>query len=318
MIQQAGRFKRRPAFLIPAIVYGLNQKEKIMPKPYLGNPVRVEAVLRTFQFSFRKKFGQNFLIDEDVLEGIVDASGVTEDDVVLEIGPGIGSLTQYLASRARKVIAVEIDKTLLPILDHTLEGWDNVKVLNQDILKTDIASIANEENEGRPLKVIANLPYYITTPIIMKLFENGSPIDSVTVMIQKEVAERIGSAPGSKQYGAISLAVQYYASVTIALEVGPESFVPQPKVSSTVIRLDRFPTPPVKVDDEEQMFKIIRGVFNQRRKTLANGVANFEGLSFSKDDIRKALTAMGLPETTRGETLSLEQFAELSNHLSEQ
>ncbi len=289
-----------------------------MPKPYLGNPVRVEAVLRTFQFSFRKKFGQNFLIDEDVLEGIVDASGVTEDDVVLEIGPGIGSLTQYLASRARKVIAVEIDKTLLPILDHTLEGWDNVKVLNQDILKTDIASIANEENEGRPLKVIANLPYYITTPIIMKLFENGSPIDSVTVMIQKEVAERIGSAPGSKQYGAISLAVQYYASVTIALEVGPESFVPQPKVSSTVIRLDRFPTPPVKVDDEEQMFKIIRGVFNQRRKTLANGVANFEGLSFSKDDIRKALTAMGLPETTRGETLSLEQFAELSNHLSEQ
>lgn len=289
-----------------------------MPKPYLGNPVRVEAVLRTFQFSFRKKFGQNFLIDEDVLEGIVDASGVTEDDVVLEIGPGIGSLTQYLASRARKVIAVEIDKTLLPILDHTLEGWDNVKVLNQDILKTDIASIANEENEGRPLKVIANLPYYITTPIIMKLFENGSPIDSVTVMIQKEVAERIGSAPGSKQYGAISLAVQYYASVTIALEVGPESFVPQPKVSSTVIRLDRFPTPPVKVDDEEQMFKIIRGVFNQRRKTLVNGVANFEGLSFSKDDIRKALTAMGLPETTRGETLSLEQFAELSNHLSEQ
>jgi 16S rRNA (adenine1518-N6/adenine1519-N6)-dimethyltransferase len=293
-------------------------KEKIMPKPYLGNPVRVEAVLRTFQFSFRKKFGQNFLIDEDVLEGIVDASGVTEDDVVLEIGPGIGSLTQYLASRARKVIAVEIDKTLLPILDHTLEGWDNVKVLNQDILKTDIASIANEENEGRPLKVIANLPYYITTPIIMKLFENGSPIDSVTVMIQKEVAERIGSAPGSKQYGAISLAVQYYASVTTALEVGPESFVPQPKVSSTVIRLDRFPTPPVKVDDEEQMFKIIRGVFNQRRKTLINGVANFEGLSFSKDDIRKALTAMGLPETTRGETLSLEQFAELSNHLSEQ
>ena len=289
-----------------------------MPKPYLGNPVRVEAVLRTFQFSFRKKFGQNFLIDEDVLEGIVDASGVTEDDVVLEIGPGIGSLTQYLASRARKVIAVEIDKTLLPILDHTLEGWDNVKVLNQDILKTDIASIANEENEGRPLKVIANLPYYITTPIIMKLFENGSPIDSVTVMIQKEVAERIGSAPGSKQYGAISLAVQYYASVTTALEVGPESFVPQPKVSSTVIRLDRFPTPPVKVDDEEQMFKIIRGVFNQRRKTLINGVANFEGLSFSKDDIRKALTAMGLPETTRGETLSLEQFAELSNHLSEQ
>ncbi|MDO4479258.1 MAG: 16S rRNA (adenine(1518)-N(6)/adenine(1519)-N(6))-dimethyltransferase RsmA [Lachnospiraceae bacterium] len=286
-----------------------------MPVPYLGNPVRCEAVLRSFDFSFRKRFGQNFLIDEDVLEGIVEASGVTGDDVVLEIGPGIGSLTQYLASTARKVVAVEIDKSLMPILEHTLDGWDNVRVLNQDILKTDIAAIAEEENGGKPLKVIANLPYYITTPIIMKLFESGCPIDSVTVMVQKEVADRIKSEPGSKEYGAISLAVQYYAKASAAIEVGPESFVPPPKVSSTVLHLERYPETRVKVDDEEQMFKIIRGVFNQRRKTLVNAVANFEGLAFSKDDIRRALSEMGLPETARGETFSLEQFAELSNRL---
>lgn len=288
-----------------------------MPTPYLGNPHRVEAVLRSFHFSFRKKYGQNFLIDEDVLEKIVEASGVTKEDTVLEIGPGIGSLTQYLASAARKVVAVEIDPTLLPILEHTLEGWDNVTVINQDILKTDIQAIAREENNGRPLKVIANLPYYITTPIIMKLFENGSPIDSVTVMIQKEVAERIGSQPGSKQYGAISLAVQYYASVHPVLTVGPESFVPSPQVSSAVLHLERYQESPVKVRDEKLFFDIIRGVFNQRRKTLVNAVSNFEGLPYTKDDIRKALGEMGLSETVRGETLSLEQFAHLANILKD-
>ena len=303
-----------------------------MPTPYLGNPIRCEAVLNHFGFSFRKKYGQNFLIDEDVLTGIVAASNVTDDDVVLEIGPGIGSLTQYLASAAKKVIAVEIDKTLLPILDHTLEGWENVRIINADILKTDLQAIADEENEGRPMKVIANLPYYITTPIIMKLFESGAPISAVTVMVQKEVADRIGAAQGSRESGALSLAVQYYANVTPVIEVGPESFVPRPKVSSTVLRLDKYAdarpgrdsldagTRPVSVSSpevERLMFQLIRAAFNQRRKTFVNAVANFEGLPYSKDQIREALAAQGLSETVRGEALSLAEFAALAEILDE-
>lgn len=288
-----------------------------MAEPYLGNPLRCETVLRKFGFSFRKKFGQNFLIDSDVLEGIVDAAAVDEEDVVLEIGPGIGSLTQYLASRARRVISVEIDRALLPILDYTLADWDNVRIINNDILKTDIRAIAGEENGGRPLKVIANLPYYITTPIIMKLFENGAPISSVTVMVQKEVADRLAAKPGSKAYGAITLAVQYYASVEPVIEVGPESFIPAPKVSSAVIRLNRYEEKPVTAAHEDILFKLIRGSFNQRRKTFVNGAANFEGLSYTKDDIRAALAHAGLPESIRGEAMSLAEFAAVADYLGE-
>ena len=293
-----------------------------MPTPYLGNPIRCEAVLNQFGFSFRKKYGQNFLIDEKVLTGIVAASNVTADDVVLEIGPGIGSLTQYLASAAKKVIAVEIDRSLLPILDHTLGEWSNVRIINEDILKTDLRAIADEENDGAPLKVIANLPYYITTPIIMKLFESGAPISSVTVMVQKEVADRIGAPQGSRLSGALSLAVQYYAEVTPVIEVGPESFVPRPKVSSTVLRLDKYEDPrPVSVSSPEVeilMFKLIRGAFNQRRKTFVNAVAGFEGLFYSKDEIRAALQELGLSETVRGEALSLKEFAALAELLNSQ
>ena len=288
-----------------------------MAEPYLGNPLRCETVLRKFGFSFRKKFGQNFLIDSDVLEGIVDAAAVDEEDVVLEIGPGIGSLTQYLASRARRVISVEIDRALLPILDYTLADWDNVRIINNDILKTDIRAIAGEENGGRPLKVIANLPYYITTPIIMKLFENGAPISSVTVMVQKEVADRLAAKPGSKAYGAITLAVQYYASVEPVIEVGPENFIPAPKVSSAVIRLNRYEEKPVTAAHEDILFKLIRGSFNQRRKTFVNGAANFEGLSYTKDDIRAALAHAGLPESIRGEAMSLAEFAAVADYLGE-
>ena len=287
-----------------------------MPKPYLGNPIRCEAVLNQFGFSFRKKYGQNFLIDESVLTGIVEASDVTRDDVVLEIGPGIGSLTQYLAEAAKKVIAVEIDKSLLPILDHTLADWDNVRVINADILKTDLQAIADEENGGLPLKVIANLPYYITTPIIMKLFESGAPISAVTVMVQKEVADRIAAEPGSRESGALSLAVQYYANVTPVIEVSPESFVPRPKVHSTVMRLDRYEQKPVQAADEVLMFKLIRGAFNQRRKTFVNAVAGFEGLSYSKDELRKALGRLNLSETVRGEALTLSDYAHLADILS--
>ena len=287
-----------------------------MPKPYLGNPIRCEAVLNQFGFSFRKKYGQNFLIDESVLTGIVEASDVTRDDVVLEIGPGIGSLTQYLAEAAKKVIAVEIDKSLLPILDHTLADWDNVRVINADILKTDLQAIADEENGGLPLKVIANLPYYITTPIIMKLFESGAPISAVTVMVQKEVADRIAAEPGSRESGALSLAVQYYANVTPVIEVSPESFVPRPKVHSTVMRLDRYEQKPVQAADEALMFKLIRGAFNQRRKTFVNAVAGFEGLSYSKDELRKALGRLNLSETVRGEALTLSDYAHLADILS--
>ena len=287
-----------------------------MPKPYLGNPIRCEAVLNQFGFSFRKKYGQNFLIDESVLTGIVEASDVTRDDVVLEIGPGIGSLTQYLAEAAKKVIAVEIDKSLLPILDHTLADWDNVRVINADILKTDLQAIADEENGGLPLKVIANLPYYITTPIIMKLFESGAPISAVTVMVQKEVADRIAAEPGSRESGALSLAVQYYANVTPVIEVSPESFVPRPKVHSTVMRLDRYEQKPVQAADEALMFKLIRGAFNQRRKTFVNAVAGFEGLSYSKDELREALGRLNLSETVRGEALTLSDYAHLADILS--
>lgn len=285
-------------------------------EPYLGNPVRCEAVLRQYGFVFHKKFGQNFLIDAGVLEGTAEASEIQPDDVVLEIGPGIGSLTQYLASRAKKVIAVEIDKTLIPILEDTLSGWNNAVILNQDILKTDLQKIADEENEGRPLKVAANLPYYITTPIIMKLFESGAPVDTVTVMVQREVADRIETGPGSKNYGALSLAVQYYAKPERIMEVEPTSFVPRPNVGSTVIRLKRFEHPPVQADDEKMMFRLIRATFNQRRKTLVNSIANFEGLSFPKEAVQKAIAECGFRPDVRGETLTLAQFAELSNAFS--
>jgi len=287
-----------------------------MPQPYLGNPIRCEAVLNQFGFSFRKRYGQNFLIDESVLTGIVDASAVTEDDVVLEIGPGIGTLTQYLAEAAGKVVAVEIDKSLLPILDHTLADWDNVRVINADILKTDLQAIADEENGGQPLKVIANLPYYITTPIIMKLFESEAPISAVTVMVQKEVADRIAAEPGSRESGALSLAVQYYAQVTPVIEVGPESFVPRPKVTSTVLRLDRYAEKLVRTENEALMFKLIRGAFNQRRKTFVNAVAGFEGLSYSKDELRDVLSRLGLSETVRGEALRLEDYAAVADGLA--
>lgn len=282
-------------------------------EPYLGNPVRCAAVLRKYGFMFRRKFGQNFLIDADVLSGTADAAEIQQNDVVLEIGPGIGSLTQYLASKAKKVIAVEIDRSLIPILEDTMSGWDNVVILNQDILKTDLRKIAEEENEGRPLKVAANLPYYITTPIIMKLFEDGAPIDTVTVMVQKEVADRIETGPGSKDYGALSLAVQYYARPERIMEVEPGSFVPRPGVGSTVIRLNRFAEPPVEVGDEKLMFRLIRATFNQRRKTLANSVTNFEGLSYSKEEVRKAIEDCGFRPDVRGESLTLVQFAELTN-----
>lgn len=285
-------------------------------EPYLGNPIRLEAVLRKYDFSFRKKYGQNFLIDEAVLSKTVEAASVRNTDVVLEIGPGIGSLTQYLASYAKKVIAVEIDKTLIPILTDTLSGWDNVTILNEDILKTDLNALAKNENNGQPLKVVANLPYYITTPIIMKLFESGAPIASVTVMVQKEVADRIGTGPGSKAYGALTLALQYYAKAERVTEVGPESFVPRPKVSSTVLKLVRYLEPPVKVCDDKLMFRLIRATFNQRRKTFVNAVANFEGLPYSKEKIQQVLSKCGYAPTLRGETLTLQEFAGIANAFS--
>lgn len=288
-----------------------------MKEPMLGNPQNTIAVLQKYNFTFQKKFGQNFLIDTHVLDKIIRSAEITKEDMVLEIGPGIGTMTQYLACAAGRVVAVEIDKALIPILEDTLEGYENVQIINEDVLKVDIAKLAEEQNGGRPIKVVANLPYYITTPIIMGLFENHVPLKSITVMVQKEVADRMQVGPGTKDYGALSLAVQYYASPYIVANVPPNCFMPRPKVGSAVIRLERYEKPPVEVRDEKLMFRIIRASFNQRRKTLANGLKNSPELDFTKEQIEEALEKLGKGANVRGEALSLEEFAELSNFLSE-
>ena len=281
----------------------------------LGNPGNTIEVLQKYNFNFQKKFGQNFLIDTHVLDKIIRESGVTKDDCVIEIGPGIGTMTQYLCENAREVVAIEIDKNLIPILQDTLSAYDNVTVINEDVLKVDIKKLAEEKNGGRPVKVVANLPYYITTPIIMGLFESHVPIDSITIMVQKEVADRMQEGPGSKEYGALSLAVQYYAKPEIVAIVPPNCFMPRPNVGSAVIRLTCHEEPPVKVKDESFMFNIIRASFNQRRKTLVNGLGNAAFLTVTKEQVAEALEKMNLSPTIRGEALSLEQFAELSNIL---
>ena len=280
----------------------------------LSDPKKTIEVIQKYQFAFQKRFGQNFLIDAHVLEKIVSAAGITKDDCVLEIGPGIGTMTQYLTESAGQVIAVEIDTNLLPILADTLKDYSNVKVINQDILKVDINELVKEYNNGRPIKVVANLPYYITTPIIMGLFESNVPIDNITVMVQKEVADRMQVGPGSKDYGALSLAVQYYASPYIVANVPPNCFIPRPNVGSAVIRLTRYQEPPVQVKDPKLMFKLIRASFNQRRKTLQNGLNNSPEISFSKEEITKAIESLGVSPSVRGEALSLEQFAQLANY----
>ena len=279
----------------------------------LGIPQNTIEVLQKYHFNFQKKFGQNFLIDTHVLEKIIASAGVTREDFVLEIGPGIGTMTQYLCESAREVVAVEIDQNLIPILQDTLSAYDNVTVINEDILKLDIAKLAMERNGGNPIKVVANLPYYITTPIIMGLFESHVPIESITVMVQKEVADRMQVGPGTKDYGALSLAVQYYAKPEIVANVPPNCFMPRPNVGSAVIRLTRHDTVPVDVEDEKLMFAIIRASFNQRRKTLANGLSNAPGIRLSKEEIQESITELGVPVTIRGEALTLQQFAELSN-----
>ena len=287
-----------------------------MARPYLGNPKYTIEVLQKYGFVFQKRFGQNFLIDTHVLERIIEASEITKDDFVLEIGPGLGTMTQYLAEAAREVTAVEIDDALIPILKDTLKEWDNVTVLHGDILKTDIRKIADEKNQGRPIKVVANLPYYITTPIIMGLFESHVPVDSITVMVQKEVADRMQTGPGSKDYGALSLAVQYYAEPKIVANVPPNCFMPRPKVGSAVIRLTRHQNPPVTTLDEKLMFRLIRASFNQRRKTLSNSLKNSQELPYFKEEVEAAITECGLPLNIRGEALTLEQFARLSDTFS--
>lgn len=279
----------------------------------LGNPQNTIAVLQKYNFNFQKKFGQNFLIDTHVLDRIISAAEITKDDCVLEIGPGIGTMTQYLAENAREVIAVEIDQNLIPILGDTLSAYDNVTIINDDVLKVDIAKLCEEKNEGKPIKVVANLPYYITTPIIMGLFESHVPLKSITIMVQKEVADRMQTGPGSKEYGALSLAVQYYAKPEIVANVPPNCFIPRPNVGSAVIRLTRHDQPVVEVESEKHMFSLIRASFNQRRKTLVNGLTN--GGVAKKEDVLLALNEMELSETIRGEALTLSQFATLSNIL---
>ena len=280
---------------------------------YLGNPAYTMAVLEKHGFRFQKKYGQNFLIDTHILEKIIDAAEITKDDFVLEIGPGIGTMTQYLCEAAREVVAVEIDTNLLPVLEDTLKDYNNVTVLNQDILKVDIAALAAEKNQGRPIKVVANLPYYITTPIIMGLFESHVPLSSITIMVQKEVADRMQVGPGTKDYGALSLAVQYFAKPEVVCVVPPTCFVPQPKVASSVIRLTCHEKPPVTVEDEAFLFRVIRASFNQRRKTLANGLANYGAFGLPKEELQACIEELGVPVNIRGEALSLEQFAQLSN-----
>lgn len=283
----------------------------------LGTPKNTIEIIQKYQFMFQKKFGQNFLIDTHVLEKIIKSAGVSEEDCVLEIGPGIGTMTQYLAEHARQVVAVEIDRNLIPILEETLADYENVKIINEDILKVDIKRLAEQYNGGRPIKVVANLPYYITTPIIMGLFESDVPIDNITVMVQKEVADRMQEGPGSKDYGALSLAVQYYAEPEIVANVPPNCFIPRPNVGSAVIRLTRHKEMPVPVKDPKLMFKLIRASFNQRRKTLQNGLNNSPELPYSKEQVAAALETMGLSPSVRGEALTLEQFARLADLLSE-
>jgi 16S rRNA (adenine1518-N6/adenine1519-N6)-dimethyltransferase len=282
----------------------------------LGNPKNTIEIIQKYQFAFQKKFGQNFLIDTRVLDKIISAAGITEDDCVLEIGPGIGTMTQYLAEHAGKVVAVEIDTNLLPILDETLKGYPNVTVINSDILKLDMNKLVDEYNDGRPIKVAANLPYYITTPIIMGLFESNVPIDNITVMVQKEVADRMQVGPGSKDYGALSLAVQYYAKPYIVANVPPNCFIPRPNVGSAVIRLTRYQEPPVQVDEPGIMFRLIRASFNQRRKTLQNGLNNSPEVPYTKEQIASAIESLGVPASVRGEALTLEQFASLANYFT--
>ena len=289
-----------------------------MKTPTLGNPQNTIEILQKYNFNFQKKFGQNFLIDEHVLDKIIRAAEITKDDYVLEIGPGIGTMTQYLACAAREVTAVAIDRALIPILEDTLKEYDNVSIINEDILKVDIAALAKEKNGGRPIKVVANLPYYITTPIIMGLFESHVPLESITVMVQKEVADRMQVGPGTKDYGALSLAVQYYAEPYIVANVPPNCFMPRPAVGSAVIRLTRHQKPPVEVMDEKLMFRLIRASFNQRRKTLANGLKNSGELNLSKEVITAAIEKLGKGSSVRGEALDLEEFARLTNIIKEE
>ena len=286
-----------------------------MAEPTLGIPQNTIEILKKYNFSFQKKFGQNFLIDTHVLDKIIRAAGITKEDCILEIGPGIGTMTQYLAQAAGKVVAVEIDKALIPILADTLADYDNVKIINDDVLKVDIRKLVEEENGGRPVKVVANLPYYITTPSIMGLYENHVPIESITVMVQKEVADRMQEGPGSKDYGALSLAVQYYAEPYIVANVPPNCFMPRPKVGSAVIRLTSHEKPPVDVEDEKLLFRLIRASFNQRRKTLANGLKNSAELNLPKEVIVESIEELGKGTSVRGEALSLEEFAALSNSI---
>ncbi|WP_370846594.1 16S rRNA (adenine(1518)-N(6)/adenine(1519)-N(6))-dimethyltransferase RsmA [Eubacterium sp.] len=281
---------------------------------YLGSPSATKEIINKYSFAFQKKFGQNFLIDSNILESIVSAADITKDDFVLEIGPGIGTMTQYLCEAARQVVAVEIDKMLIPILKDTLSEYDNVEVINQDVLKLDIKALAQEKNNEKPIKVVANLPYYITTPIIMGLFESKVPIESITIMVQKEVADRMQTGPGSKDYGALSLAVQYYADAKVQLNVSASCFMPRPNVDSAVIKLTAHEKPVVDVD-ETLMFKVIRASFNQRRKTLVNGLKNSSELDYTKEEIVQAIKAIGKEENIRGEKLTLEEFAALSNSL---
>lgn len=282
----------------------------------LGNPKNTIEIIQKHQFVFQKKFGQNFLIDTHVLEKIITAAGITRDDCVLEIGPGIGTMTQYLAESAGHVVAVEIDSNLIPILKETLADYDNITIINQDILKVDINALTEEYNGGKPIKVVANLPYYITTPIIMGLFESNVPIDNITVMVQKEVADRMQVGPGTKDYGALSLAVQYYAEPYIVANVPPNCFIPRPNVGSAVIRLTRHQVPPVQADDPKLMFRIIRASFNQRRKTLQNGLNNSPEIPYSKEEIAAAIESLGVSPSVRGEALTLEQFARLADYFS--
>ena len=282
----------------------------------LVNPQKTIEVIQKNEFAFQKRFGQNFLVDARVLDKIIQSAGVTKEDCVLEVGPGIGTMTQALSEAARQVVAVEIDDHLIPILQETLKECPNVKVIHGDILKTDVKAIADKYNEGCPLHVIANLPYYITTPIIMGLFESGVPLKSITIMVQKEVADRMKAEPGTKDYGALSLAVQYYAEPYLVANGPPNCFIPRPNVGSAVIRLTRHEQPPVQVADEKLMFRLIRAAFNQRRKTLANSLNNSPELFFPKEQIQEAIAALDVSPSVRGEALSLEQFAQLANLLS--
>ena len=282
----------------------------------LSNPQKTIEIIQKYEFTFQKKFGQNFLIDSHVLNKIISSADITKDDFVLEIGPGIGTMTQYLAEAAGRVLAVEIDKTLIPILHETLSSYDNVEVINEDVLKLDICKIVEEKNGGKPIKVVANLPYYITTPIIMGLLEAHVPVESITGMVQKEVAMRMQAGPGTKDYGALSLAVQYYCEPYIAANVPPNCFMPRPKVGSTVIRLTRYSQPPVTTEHEQLMFRLIRASFNQRRKTLANGLNNAPDLHYSKEQIAQAIEKLGVSASIRGEALTLEQFAKLADILA--